>query len=116
MTISLLERTHEIGIMKALGISSKDIRRLFVNEAGFFGLFGGIFGILTGYTAGQFFNGVVYVLMQKSGESEALVPFVTPWKFAVVILLFSYIIARFAGFYPAWHASKLSPIEALRHG
>lgn len=116
MTISLLERTHEIGIMKALGISSKDIRRLFVNEAGFFGLFGGIFGILTGYAAGQFFNGVVYVLMQKSGESEALVPFVTPWKFAVVILLFSYIIARFAGFYPAWHASKLSPIEALRHG
>jgi len=115
MTISLLERTHEVGIMKALGISFSDVKRLFINEAGYFGFFGGIFGIALGYLVGQFFNGVVYVLMKQSGEVETLTPFVTPWKFALAILLFAILLGRLAGYYPAWRAARLSPLEALRH-
>jgi len=114
MTISLLERTHEIGIMKALGISQKDIRRVFINEAGFFGFFGGILGIAFGVFVGQFLNGLVYVLMRQSVGGEALVPFVTPWKFALFVLIFSVLIARLAGYYPAIRATKLSPLESLR--
>lgn len=115
MTISLLERTHEIGIMKALGISARDIKRLFINEAGYFGFFGGILGVILGYLIGQFFNSLIYVLMKKSGETEVLIPFVTPWKFAVIIIIFAILLGRLAGYYPAWRASKLSPLEAFRH-
>jgi len=115
MTISLLERTREIGIMKALGISNRDIRRIFVFESMLFGLFGGIFGVSFGYLVGQGFNGLIHLLMQKSGEAEVLNPFVTPLKFAITVIFFSVAVAWAAGFYPAFRASRLSPLDALRH-
>lgn len=114
MTISLLEKTREIGVMKALGISNKDIKRVFVFEAILFGFLGGVFGILLGYLIGQGINGLIYFLMQKGGENGSLTLFVTPWKFALVVLFFSIAVAWAAGVYPAFRASKLSPLEALR--
>ncbi|MCX6807137.1 MAG: ATP-binding cassette domain-containing protein [Candidatus Berkelbacteria bacterium] len=115
MVISLLERTKEIGIMKAIGVSNRDIKRLFIYEACLFGIFGGLGGIATGFLVGQCFNYIIKILMQRSGEVEALIPFVTPYKFAIIILLFSYFVAWTSSIYPAFRASKLSPLEALRH-
>lgn len=115
MTISLLERTNEIGIMKALGISNRDIRRIFIYEASLFGLFGGIGGIAWGSLLGKAFNFIVYILMQKSSAEEILTPFITPYKFAIIVLLFSLIVAGLAGVYPAYRAARLSPLGALRH-
>jgi macrolide transport system ATP-binding/permease protein len=115
MVISLLERTHEIGVMKAIGITTKDVKRLFLYEASLFGFFGGLLGIVWGWLLGQGLNYAVYVLMTKSGEASIVIPFITPYKFVIVILVFAIFIAWFAGIYPAWRAAKISPLEALRY-
>lgn len=115
MTISLLERTKEIGVMKAIGISRKDVKRLFLDEATLFGIFGGVAGIVTGWLIGSGINKLVAIAMQKSGEQGALIPFITPYKFAILILVFSIFITRLAGYYPAWRADRSSPLEALRY-
>lgn len=115
MTISLLERTHEIGIMKALGITLKDIRRIFSYEAILFGVFGGALGILWGWLCGQGLNLIVLALMKQTGQTGALTPFITPYKFAILVFIFAIAIAWLAGLYPARRAAKLSPLEALRY-
>lgn len=115
MIISLMERSHEIGIMKAVGISTKDVKRLFIYEALLFGFFGAIFGIFWGWALGEVINLLVAYMMQKGGQTDVLVPFVTPYKFAILVFFFGLFITRLAGVYPAWKASKTSPLEALRY-
>jgi len=115
MTISLLERTHEIGIMRALGIATRDIKRLFTYEACLFGLFGGVSGVLFGWLMGWGINSILAVVMRRAGNAETLELFVTPYKFAIIILLFALIMSRLAGVYPTWSATRRSPLEALRY-
>lgn len=115
MTISLLERTREIGVMKALGISKNDIKRLFAYEACYFGLFGGLIGLTSGFILGQIANLVVTQIDQKNGQIEGLVLFITPLWFVALILIFAVLVARIAGIYPSVIANKKSSLEALRY-
>lgn len=115
MTISLLERTHEIGIMKALGIADRDVKRLFVYESILYGFFGGIAGIVTGWIIGSALNALVGFIVRRAGETQVLTPFVTPYKFAILVFFFSIIISRLAGIYPSRRATKRSPLDALRY-
>ena len=115
MIISLMERSHEIGIMKAIGISTKDVKRLFIYEALLFGFFGAIMGILFGWGLGEIINILVAYMMNKAGQTDILTPFITPYKFAILVFFFGLFITRLAGVYPAWKASRTSPLGALRY-
>ena len=102
MLVSVIERTREIGIRKALGAQERDIWMQFLIEAGMLTLTGGIIGVIVGW--------VVSVLIQSIGNTTTVV------SADIIILAISVSIAIgvFFGFYPAWQASRLNPIEALR--
>lgn len=115
MTISLIERTHEVGIMKAIGASNKEIGRMFASEAGILGLIGGLSGVVVAATIGWGINGLLAWLMKMSEQGQGLALFYTPWYLLVAMLVLSYLVARLAGWYPSRRASKLSAMEALRY-
>jgi putative ABC transport system permease protein len=103
MLVSVLERTREIGIRKALGAKDTDIWIQFLIESAFLSLAGGLIGVLLGWGAA--------FLISVFGSMETLV------SAGIVVLAVSVSIAigLFFGFYPAWQASRLNPIEALRY-
>lgn len=112
MTISLLERTHEIGIMKAIGASNHDIRRLYYLESGLIGFAGGAMGILIAVLIGKFFNYIFNLFASVSGQHYSL--FVTPVKFSLAVVVFAVLVSLASGVYPAFRAKRLSPMDALR--
>ncbi len=109
MYTSVLERTKEIGIMKAIGARNSDIGFIFVFESGFLGLVGGILGILFGYVIASFGG----FIAAQSGYS-ALYP-IFPWYLIAACLFFAFSVGAISGVLPALHASKLNPVDALRY-
>ncbi len=102
MLVSVLERTREIGIRKALGAKEHDIWIQFLIEAAFLTLAGGIIGVIIGWLVAHFVNSMGLMTTLVSADIVIL---------AVSVSLG---IGLFFGFYPAWNASRLNPIEALR--
>jgi putative ABC transport system permease protein len=114
LTISLLERTHEIGIMKAIGGRDRDVARIFTIEASLIGLIGGFLGVGTGWLFGKGLNWIVnFIATSVGGEANSL--FLTPISFAGMVIAFSFFVSTFAGVWPARRAAKLDPLEALRY-
>ncbi len=114
MTIALLEKTREIGIMKALGATDKDIRRLFLVEALIIGFCGGLGGIGVGFLVSYLFNLLINALARFLG-GQAVDLIYTPFWFILAIISFSVIVGFVTGIYPSHRASKLNPIDALRY-
>ncbi len=114
MTIALLERTQEIGIMKSLGASNKDVWKMFLFEAAIIGFLGGVSGVVIGITAGKITNFGINKLAESLGGKEVDL-FYTPKEFIVIILVFSLVVGFLTGLYPARRASKLNPLDALRY-
>lgn len=114
MTIALLERTQEIGIMKALGATSADIWQMFLAEAVIIGFLGGLGGLTIGWAGGQAFNYGINMLAGAFGGQKIDI-FYTPFWFAALIIGFSTIVGLLTGFYPARRAAKISPLVALRY-
>lgn len=106
MLVSVTERTREIGIRKAIGASSKQIRRQFLIEAIVICLLGGLFGIFLGITLG---NGVAKFI--GSADTQ----FIIPWLWIISGIIICILVGLAAGVYPAYKASKLDPIESLRY-
>jgi putative ABC transport system permease protein len=102
MLVSVLERTREIGIRKALGARERDIWGQFLIEAAFLTFAGGIIGIICGWGISS--------ILDRMGVMSTLV---TP-DIVILAVSVSVGIGLFFGFYPAWSASRLNPIEALR--
>ncbi|HXY75251.1 MAG TPA: ABC transporter permease [Dehalococcoidales bacterium] len=102
MLVSVLERTREIGIRKALGARGHDIWLQFLIEAAFLTLAGGLIGVAIGWGGA--------VIISKTGLFPTLVSAST----IVMAVSVSVGIGIFFGFYPAWNASRLDPIQALR--
>lgn len=98
----MLERTREIGIRKALGARERDIWSQFLLEASFLTFVGGIIGIIIGW-------GAAYVVSRFSTLSTLVTGDVV-----LLAVTVSVCIGLFFGFYPAWNASRLDPIQALR--
>jgi putative ABC transport system permease protein len=103
MLVSVTERTQEIGVRKALGATQKRIRQQFLIEAIVICLLGGILGVILGILVG---NVLASFLSVQN--------FVFPWLWIIVGLLICIIVGLFSGYYPAFKASKLDPIESLR--
>lgn len=102
MLVSVLERTREIGIRKALGARERDIWIQFLMEAAFLTFAGGIIGVILGWV-------VSYII-----TSMGVITTVVSTDIVILAVSVSVGIGLFFGFYPAWNASRLNPIEALR--
>ena len=109
--ISVLERTREIGLMKALGMSRKSINRLFILEASWIGFMGGLVGIIAGTALGIALNPWITKKLDL-GEGNSLLQFSVVQM--LVLLLALMLVAAIAGLLPARKAAKLDPVEALR--
>lgn len=112
MAMSVLERTREIGIMKALGATRRDILRLFLMEAASIGLVGGSIGLLLGWVGGLLLNGLSHVAFEVPDDMTIF--HVSIWLVALSIA-FSVLVAMIAGFLPARRAARLDPVQALRY-
>jgi putative ABC transport system permease protein len=111
MTISLLERTREIGIMKAIGAKNSDIRKMFLAESAMIGLFGGAVGVVLAYAFGVLCNIVLNMFVSNSGQYLRL--FVTPINFAIAMIGFAVLVSVLSGLYPTKRAQNLPLIVAL---
>jgi putative ABC transport system permease protein len=114
LVMAILERRREIGIMKAIGASDGDIKKLFFAEAGAMGILGGIVGVALGWALGQVINvGTNVYLRSQSFPPEHF--WSVPWWLVVFALLFSFLVSLAAGLYPAGRAARLDPVQALRY-
>ncbi|MDA8345484.1 MAG: ATP-binding cassette domain-containing protein [Thermaerobacter sp.] len=114
MIVAVLERTREIGVLKAIGARRRDIRRLFLSESLIIGLLGGVIGLAGGYLSGAGINAIVNYSIQKGGGQSVSLFAVTPW-IALFAIAFAIIVALVSGIYPANRAAGLNPVDALRH-
>jgi ABC-type antimicrobial peptide transport system permease subunit len=114
MTITLLERTQEIGIMKTLGASSYVVWKMFLVESILIGFSGGVMGLLLGYLGSWGTNSAVNMLARSFGGIEVNLFYIPGW-FVIFILSFSVLVGAVTGFYPARRAAKLNSLKALRY-
>ncbi|MDY7040157.1 MAG: ABC transporter permease [Chloroflexota bacterium] len=115
MVMAVYERTREIGILKAIGASPGNIRLLFVAEAAFIGLLGGVVGTIGGWLLGLGLNeGILAYLNYQEIPISGTFFVVTGWL-VTLALSFATIIGLLAGLYPAARAARLDPLEALRY-
>lgn len=114
LTVSLLERTREIGIMKSLGAKRGEIYKLFMSESLLIGFFGTLLGIFFGYAIGEVANICVNVLASRYGGEKVDI-FSTPVSLIVAIFIIVFGISLFTGLYPARRASRINPLDAIRY-
>lgn len=107
LNISVVERTKEIGVLKALGARKKDISRIFVAEAFLIGLGAGILGVFVTYILGLGINHVTQTAYQVNVVAVS-------WQYVLAGILLSVIISMLASLMPASRAARLDPVEALR--
>jgi hypothetical protein len=114
LTVSLMERTREVGIMKAMGMQSFEVKELFLAEAMVMGLLGGIFGVLGGYIAGKLLGVVLSAFSLAKGVGWIDVSYIPP-AFVIFVLVLSFVVGVVTGIYPARRATKISALNALRY-
>jgi putative ABC transport system permease protein len=120
MTMAIYERTKEIGVMKAIGATNRDVLRVFLAEASAIGTLGGIFGVLLGWGGGKGINFALQQVIQQSASaaaqsSEPMDPIlVTPLWLMTFALVFATLVGLVSGIYPALRAASMKPLRALR--
>lgn len=109
MYTAVLERTKEIGIMKSIGAKNSDILMIFLVESGILGLIGGVIGVVLGIG----FSKLVEIIAFNAGYSIIKISF--PLELIIGTLLFAFVVGSVSGAIPAYKASKLKPVDALRY-
>jgi putative ABC transport system permease protein len=116
MLMSVLERTREIGIMKAVGASNGQLQTIFLIEGLLIGVVGGSLGLLLAWVSSFFGDAWVRSLASRFSNVELKETlFVFPTWLIVTVLLFAVVVTTLAAFYPARRAAKIDPVAALRH-
>ena len=111
MIMSIYERTREIGVMKVIGAEVRDIRVMFLLEAGMIGLLGGIMGVGLSFAGSWAFNHFAAAAMLGEGSKLSVIPL---WLVGIA-LAFSVLVGVVFGFLPANRAVKISALEAIKH-
>jgi ABC-type antimicrobial peptide transport system permease subunit len=114
LVMAVLERRREIGVMKAIGASDSDVKRLFFAEAGAMGFFGGVLGIALGFAIGKAINLGTAVYMHRHQLPSEAVWILPPWLIGAAIA-FSIVVSLLAGLYPASRAARLDPVQTLKY-
>ena len=114
LTVALLERTKEVGLMIALGARRRDMRRLFVGEALLLTMIGGVAGIILSLFIGFIINMLSNHLAMSRGVSEGFSLFSVPWWLILGMILLMCLIGYLVSLVPAHRAGKIAPIDALR--
>lgn len=120
MAMAILERTREIGLMKAVGATNRDVLSVFLGESAGIGLIGGLGGVLLGWGAGQIVNvlALAYFAGQSANQPGPPPPSVvvsTPFWLPIFALAFAIFIGLISGLYPALRAATLIPVNALKY-
>jgi ABC-type antimicrobial peptide transport system permease subunit len=114
LTVSLLERLREIGLLKALGMTSPDIYKLFIAESLFISSVGAAIGILVGSGIGQMINAALSIMAERAHADNVEI-FVTPILFGIGTAIFSALVGFITGWYPARRAVRTDALDALRY-
>jgi hypothetical protein len=115
MMMAIYERTREIGILKAVGATNQEVRRLFTADAVLLGLIGGVVGVIFGTLLGRLVDWAGHQYLASEGVTGiGQMSIVPPWL-AIGALVFAGFIGVVGGIYPATRAARLDPVEALRH-
>lgn len=114
MTIALLERTEEIGIMKAIGASRGSISLMFIMEATIMGFLGSVGGVLLGFAEGEIVNVLVNLVAVRFGGTFVDLFYSPPW-FVSTVIFFGAFVGFLTGVFPARKASRVDALEALRY-
>jgi ABC-type antimicrobial peptide transport system permease subunit len=115
MIMSILERTREIGIMKAIGAEDREIKLIFFFEAAVIGLTGGIIGSLAAWGIDGVANRLAYRFILKPQGASFVDFFSLPPYLWLGAILFALLISILAALYPASRAARIDPVRALRH-
>ncbi len=121
MVMSIMERTREIGLMKAVGATNREVMSVFIAEAGAIGLLGGIGGVIFGIAAAKVIDliAVAYINAQLASSgttsSDPISIAVIPLWLPIFAIIFSIIIGLASGIYPALRAVQLDPVVALKY-
>ena len=114
LVMAILERRREIGVLKALGASNRDVRRLFFLEAGVMGLAGGVVGVGMGWAIGRAIQFGTRIYLNRQGVPAENI-WSVPWWLALGAIAFAVLVSLAAGIVPASRAARLDPVQALRY-
>lgn len=114
LTVSLMERTREVGVMKAMGMRSVEVKELFLAEAMIMGLLGGVFGVLAGWGMGKLLGLLLSTVSVARGVGMIDISYI-PWQFVVFVMTLSFVVGVATGVYPARRARRISALNALRY-
>lgn len=114
LTVSLMERTHEVGLMKTMGMKSNEVRDLFMAESLIIGISGGVFGLIIGFILGKILSLILSLFSVFKGLGFINISSI-PWSFTLIIIVLSLVIGILTGIYPAKRATKISALNALRY-
>jgi ABC-type lipoprotein export system ATPase subunit/ABC-type lipoprotein release transport system permease subunit len=115
LTVSLLERTREVALMKAIGMLPQEVRALFLTEAVTMGILGGMLGLLLSFFGGFFVSFVYSLYTSPEGQFIFIKLTNLPMFFVLLVMLGSVLIGILTGIYPSRRAEKISSVYALRY-
>jgi putative ABC transport system permease protein len=115
MMMAIYERTREIGVLKALGATNREVRRMFTADAVLLGVIGGITGVIFGTLLGKLVDWIGHKFMAAEGITGIGQMSIVPAWLAIGALVFAGLIGVLGGLYPAARAARLDPVVALKH-